>query len=561
VANIDPSGHNIGELIRHGGALTTREVLALLHETCRDSAAAFPQSPDDLWITDTGELLIARSDQIAAPVDPRSGVAALLEAMLPPEGSTDPSRIVPRALRGLPARLRSTSEDVGPQDRRDLMSILAWHMGGDPREVIQQLVHRVFAPAPVAAVENTTPDDVDLFPTSKEDVTSTPPASVNETPVPAPAPAAVLTSRPERREPRARASTAFALAGLAFLLVGIGSASYWLFSDDLDDVPEVVAEESAPSDVETPASVTGTDVAIAPSTPAPAAEQPRPSELPRPIEPSPELKSPVVVDATPRPLTLAINDGAFSPAFASTGRELFFHAGRSSGGRLLVANLDDSGDVARVSAVRNDGARDYHPRISPDGRWIAFDSDRDGDRGVYVAGRDGRSLQRVSGPGYAAVPSWSPDMKWLAFIRGESSRPRVWNLWLRDVSTGALQRHTSFKSGQVWGASWFPDGKALAYSHDQQLIISHLDAREDIRIDTPRRGRLVRTPAVSPDGRAVVFQVFRDGVWLFDVKTRTMRRILDDPSAEEFAWSPDGDRIAYHSRRDGAWKIWVMQVN
>ena len=100
----------------------------------------------------------------------------------------------------------------------------------------------------------------------------------------------------------------------------------------------------------------------------------------------------------------------------------------------------------------------------------------------------------------------------------------------------------------------------MAYSHDQQLVISHLDAREDIVIDTPRRGRLVRTPAVSPDGKFVVFQVFKDGVWLLDVGSRSTRRILDDATAEEFAWSPDGRRIAYHSRRDGTWKIWLAEV-
>jgi Tol biopolymer transport system component len=54
--------------------------------------------------------------------------------------------------------------------------------------------------------------------------------------------------------------------------------------------------------------------------------------------------------------------------------------------------------------------------------------------------------------------------------------------------------------------------------------------------------------------------VFKDGVWLLNVQTRQVRRILDDPTAEEFAWAPDGRRIAYHSRRNGAWRIWVMNV-
>jgi TolB protein len=198
--------------------------------------------------------------------------------------------------------------------------------------------------------------------------------------------------------------------------------------------------------------------------------------------------------------------------------------------------------------------------VSPDGRLVAFDSDRDGERGVYVARRDGSGAQRVSGSGYGAVASWSPDMNWLAFVRGEEDRPQVWNLWLRDLSSGILQRQTSFTSGQVWGASWFPDGRSLCYSHDTQLVISHLDGRPDIVVDSPRRGQLVRTPAVSPDGSRIVFQVFKDGVWLIDVETREMERILDDSTAEEFSWAPDGRRIAYHSRRGGRWRIWLMNV-
>jgi Tol biopolymer transport system component len=100
----------------------------------------------------------------------------------------------------------------------------------------------------------------------------------------------------------------------------------------------------------------------------------------------------------------------------------------------------------------------------------------------------------------------------------------------------------------------------VAYSHDDQLLIADLSTGFTSNAPSPISSRLVRTPAVSPDGRRIVFQVFRDGGWLFDVASGRMQRILDDPTAEEFAWQPGGRRVAYHSRRDGQWRIWLMTL-
>ena len=149
------SGLNVGALIHDGAGLTTREVLALLHEVCGQPGTAFPQTPEDLWLTPTGELLIARSGQPATPTDPRTAVASLLETMLPAD---DRNPTVPDSLRGLPTRLRAASGGVGPQDRLDLRSILSWHLGGDARQITQQLMHRIThreagAVAAAAAVE------------------------------------------------------------------------------------------------------------------------------------------------------------------------------------------------------------------------------------------------------------------------------------------------------------------------------------------------------------------------------------------------------------------------
>jgi hypothetical protein len=252
------------------------------------------------------------------------------------------------------------------------------------------------------------------------------------------------------------------------------------------------------------------------------------------------------------------NRPVFSPAFASSGTAIFFHRGRSGDVETALMAAEESDHGLRVMTIVDDGSKNYHVQPSPDGRLIAFDSDRDGERGVYVAQRDGSGVRRVSGSGYAAVPTWSPDASRLAFVRAEASDPRVWNLWLLHLESGQATRLTSFRYGQTWGASWFPDGQRVVYSHETDLIIHDLRSGRTRTFPTPVAGRLVRTPAVSPDGTKVIFQVYRDGAWLLDLEDQSMRSVLTDPTAEEFAWSPDGRRVAFHSRRSGEWGIWTI---
>jgi TolB protein len=222
------------------------------------------------------------------------------------------------------------------------------------------------------------------------------------------------------------------------------------------------------------------------------------------------------------------------------------------------ADTDDRGTVLKITRIVDDNAQNFHARPSPDGSHIAFDSDREGVRAVFVADSDGQHVQRVSGDGFAAVPSWSPDGQRLAFVKAEPDKPRVWNIWLANRDGGDLRRITGYPYGQPWGGSWFPDGQRIAYSHEDELIVLNLATNGQQTYKTPRSGHLVRTPAVSPDGRRVIFQVQRDGAWLLDLRNGSMRRVLDDPSAEEYTWSPDGHRVAFHSHRAGGWGVWVM---
>jgi len=252
-------------------------------------------------------------------------------------------------------------------------------------------------------------------------------------------------------------------------------------------------------------------------------------------------------DAQPRTMGLL--------SFASNGSALFIRDGQT-------ARESDSGDASRsdlgVMTIVDDGARNYHVQPSPDGSQVAFDSDRDGERGVYVARRDGMNVRRISGAGFAALPAWAPDGRRIAYIRAEADNPSVWNLWVQSLGDDRAARMTSYRSGQTWTGSWFADNRHICYSHDDALVVLDVIEGTIRTFPSPLPRIRVAAPAVSPDGTRVIFHVAGHGLWILDLDDGAMRSILDDPSAAEFAWSPDGRRVAFHSRRDDRWGILVI---
>jgi Helix-turn-helix domain/WD40-like Beta Propeller Repeat len=303
-----------------------------------------------------------------------------------------------------------------------------------------------------------------------------------------------------------------------------------------------------------------TDVATAAPAPPAASEPPAAA---RPADAATKQPDPANSAGTIRPEGRAAeyqpaSDQAFSPSFASAGTAMFYHDDQTKGASLVRADTNGDGSVLRITRIVDDPAKNYHVRLSPDGKRIAFDSDRDGVRGVYVADDSGQHVSRVSGQGYAAVPSWSPDGRTLAFARAEPEHPKVWNLWTLELESGQMRRITKHASGQPWGGSWFPDGRRIAYSHEDRLIVRDVESGAERVFPAAVRGRLVRTPTVSPDGRRIVFQVEGSGTWLLEFPAGAARKVLEDPTAEEYTWAPDGKRLAYYSRRSDTWGVWVM---
>ncbi|HEX8494758.1 MAG TPA: S9 family peptidase [Pyrinomonadaceae bacterium] len=109
------------------------------------------------------------------------------------------------------------------------------------------------------------------------------------------------------------------------------------------------------------------------------------------------------------------------------------------------------------------------PQISPDGRWVAYtitDMDKTANRGltqiylVPVEGGEPRQLTKDAKS--SSAPRWSPDGKRLAFISQREGGPQIWTM---DVATGEMKKITSISTGAS-DPVWSPDGRMLAFVSD-----------------------------------------------------------------------------------------------
>jgi Tol biopolymer transport system component/DNA-binding winged helix-turn-helix (wHTH) protein len=120
-----------------------------------------------------------------------------------------------------------------------------------------------------------------------------------------------------------------------------------------------------------------------------------------------ELKS-----GSSRSLVAPTSRNQRAPAISPDGKRIAFESDRSGTQEVWMANLDGS-DAVQLS--------DFHaltgsPRWSPDGRWIAFDSRASGEAALYLVDPATGLPKRISTNGIpAAVPTWSGDSRWIYF--------------------------------------------------------------------------------------------------------------------------------------------------
>jgi len=145
-----------------------------------------------------------------------------------------------------------------------------------------------------------------------------------------------------------------------------------------------------------------------------------------------------------------------SPAVSPDGRSLAFVSDRTGFTGIWTSQIDGTNPV-QITFMRNASAGS--PSWSPDGSRIAFDSRVQGEALVYaVAATGGTPVQVTSFPG--VIPVWSPDGRWIYFSSKQSGSMQVW----RTPGAGGPPEQVTWSGGFAWKFS--PDGKYAYFLHD-----------------------------------------------------------------------------------------------
>jgi Tol biopolymer transport system component len=199
-----------------------------------------------------------------------------------------------------------------------------------------------------------------------------------------------------------------------------------------------------------------------------------------------------------------------TPAWSLDGRKIAFTSDRDGNNEIYVMNDDGSG----VTRLTNDPAFDWEPTWSPDGQRIAFTSNRDGNWDIYStlaphasAGvdADGSNVIRLTdNAAYDWQPAWSPDGKTIAFT---SDRDGHWQIFAMNTD-GSNVRRLTYSSGDDRDPAWSPDGQRLAFvstrDHAWEIYTMRADGSSIIRLTHSQT--INQSPSWSPDGKQIVYE-------------------------------------------------------
>jgi Tol biopolymer transport system component len=192
---------------------------------------------------------------------------------------------------------------------------------------------------------------------------------------------------------------------------------------------------------------------------------------------------------------------------------------------------------------------------SPDGRWLAFDSNVQGNQDIYVQPlTGGQPVAVTTDPANDFAPAWSPDGRHIAF---HSFRTGSRNVFVTDVGGKQVTQITT-GSANNWSPRWSPDGHTIAFFSDRSGDLDVYTVPANGGLPHQLTSQRASWPVWAPDGASIAFND-PHGLWTIPAAGGTPVQLVAAEHVSNQAWSRDGRSIYFREQEpSGLDAIWAV---
>ncbi len=249
------------------------------------------------------------------------------------------------------------------------------------------------------------------------------------------------------------------------------------------------------------------------------------------------------------------------PNWSPDGRTLAYQSDQAGNWDIWVTQVEGGQAVNRTADSASD---DLGPVWSPDGQWIAFFSDREGGGYFVMPGVGGVARKVVAWPAGETYPTWaqwSPDSAQIVFVLGQQTSPRLEIVTLSSGESRGLSLPDRPRNRSIFDVSWSPDGRWLAYVRE----LSKISATSELWLTRVSDGESLQLTGGSNKERSPIWSSDSSGLYVvsdrggtFDLWRYTLRGGRPDGVPQKVttgiemlnaALSADGTKLAYSSGR------------
>jgi Tol biopolymer transport system component len=218
----------------------------------------------------------------------------------------------------------------------------------------------------------------------------------------------------------------------------------------------------------------------------------------------------------------------YSPNYSPDGKQIAFDSNRSGNNETWVCDADGSNAVQLSSfGIYSTGT----PRWSPDGKVIAFDSRVEGEANIYLINPHGGVPRKLDiDIGGNSMPSWSHDGAWIYFQNGDDAGNS--SVWKVPSKGGHAVQISKDDTGDPQES---PDGQYVYFQRNWWLWRVRTDGTDEQQVEGMPRLPLPWTEAWTPFGGGIYFLGFANGksaINFFDLRTKELRPVyfLEKPA-------------------------------